>query len=51
MNALGLAAYPPDTVKAWGSYELALLYLAVFVALALAGGGRFAVERLLPRRR
>jgi putative oxidoreductase len=51
MMGLGLAQYPADTVKGWGNPELALMYLLVFVALALAGGGRFSVERLFGRRR
>ena len=37
-SALGLASYPPETVKGWGNPELALMYLVVFLALALAGG-------------
>jgi putative oxidoreductase len=51
MAGLGLAQYPPDTVKGWGNPELALMYLLVFLALALAGGGRFAVERFFGRKR
>ena len=31
--------------------ELALLYLVVFVFLALAGGGKFSVETIIQRRR
>ena len=51
LASFGLAQYPADTVRAWGNYELALMYLLIFLGLALAGGGRFAVDRLLPRRR
>jgi putative oxidoreductase len=36
-----------DTLKAWGNPELALLYVAVMLALVLAGGGRFSLDRLL----
>jgi putative oxidoreductase len=50
-SALGLATYPPETVKGWGNPELALVYLLVFLALALAGGGRYALERLIGSRR
>jgi putative oxidoreductase len=46
---LGLASFPPETVKAWGKPEMALIYALPFVALALVGGGRFALERLLRR--
>lgn len=48
---VGLREYPEETVKGWGNPELALMYLVVFLALALAGGGRFALERLLKRSR
>jgi putative oxidoreductase len=37
------------TVERWGDPELAAVYLAVFVALALMGGGRFSVDRFLRR--
>ena len=46
---LGLASFPPETVKSWGNPELALVYLLPFLALALMGGGRFALERLARR--
>jgi len=51
MIGLGLAQYPPDVVKGWGNPELALVYLAIFLALALAGGGGFSVERIFGKRR
>lgn len=51
MIGLGLAQYPPDAVKGWGNPELALAYLLIFLALALAGGGRFSVERIFGKRR
>lgn len=47
----GLAAPTPEDVEAWGSPEKALLYLLVFVALALLGPGRWSVGHLLARRR
>lgn len=46
---LGLLQTDAKTVAEWGDPELALLYLVAFLALALLGGGRFAVERLLRR--
>jgi putative oxidoreductase len=51
LSALGLRSYPPETMKAWGNPELALMYLLVFLALALAGGGRFSLDRLIRSRR
>jgi putative oxidoreductase len=42
---LGLWHGSPDTLKSWGSPELALLYALPFVALVLAGAGRFSVDR------
>jgi putative oxidoreductase len=49
MAGLGLARYGDDTLKAWGNPELALVYLVAFAALALLGGGRFALERAFGR--
>jgi putative oxidoreductase len=51
LSALGLRSYPAETTKAWGNPELALLYLVVFLAIALAGGGRYSLERLIRSRR
>ena len=47
----GLAATPPAVVESWGSPEKALIYLLVFVALALLGPGRWSLDHLLARRR
>jgi putative oxidoreductase len=45
---LGLrAAVPEDTLRAWGNPELSAVYLAVFLAVALLGPGRFALDGLL----
>ncbi len=41
----GLKEIAPETAKAWGSPELALVYLLAFVALALAGAGRLSLDR------
>ncbi len=46
---LGVLDAAPETVERWGNPELAAVYLAVFLALALMGGGRFSVDRLLRR--
>ena len=46
---LGAMQVAPETVEKWGSPELAAVYLAVFVALALMGGGRLSVDRFLRR--
>jgi putative oxidoreductase len=48
---LGLLQADAKTVESWGNPELALVYLAVFVALALLGGGRFALERVFGGKR
>jgi putative oxidoreductase len=47
LAALGVRAYPEEVLKGWGSPELALVYLLVFLAIALAGPGRFALERVI----
>jgi hypothetical protein len=49
MAWLGLASYPEEARKAWGNPELALVYMAAFIALAAMGGGAFALERVLGR--
>ena len=45
LGKLGLLTVTPENEKAWGNPELALMYLCVFIALALAGGGRFSLDR------
>jgi putative oxidoreductase len=42
---VGVKAVTPEDAKAWGSPELALVYLLAFVALALAGAGRISLDR------
>lgn len=51
LSWLGLAPVPAETLKAWGNPELALVYLAIFLALALVGPGRFSADRALGRGR
>ena len=45
LGKLGLMTVTPENEKAWGNPELALMYLCVFLALILAGGGRFSLDR------
>ncbi len=49
--ALGAMKASDETVRSWGNPELALVYLLVFGALVLTGGGRFSLERVRPFRR
>jgi len=51
LNAIGLLHATPEQLKSWGNPELALVYLAIFLAIALLGGGRFALDTLLGRKR
>jgi putative oxidoreductase len=44
---LHLRSAGEDTLKAWGSPEMALLYLACFLAVALMGAGRYSLDHLL----
>jgi putative oxidoreductase len=46
---LGILDIPAETREKWGSPELAAVYLAVFLAVALMGGGRLALERVFHR--
>jgi putative oxidoreductase len=48
---LGLMEVPPERLTAWGNPELAIVYLIVFLALALAGGGGLSVDGLRAGRR
>jgi putative oxidoreductase len=48
--ALGAMQVPEETQRSWGNPELALVFLLVFTTLVLAGGGRFALERIWRRR-
>jgi len=47
---LGLASFSEETIKAWGKPELALLYLAAFVAIGLLGPGRLALDTFIGRK-
>jgi putative oxidoreductase len=48
---LGLLQVSAETLKAWGNPELALAYLLPFLALAVAGAGRYSLDALIGRRR
>ncbi|HET8646168.1 MAG TPA: DoxX family protein [Vicinamibacteria bacterium] len=48
---VGLMEVPPERLTAWGNPELALLYLAAFLAIALAGAGALSVDGLRGGRR
>jgi putative oxidoreductase len=52
LSFVGLAPVPDATRQRWGDPELAFVYLLIFVALALLGGGNYSLQRLLrkPRR-
>ena len=49
--ALGAVQVSEETRGSWGNPELALVYLLAFGALALTGGGRFSLDRVLRGRR
>jgi putative oxidoreductase len=49
--AVGAMRASEETVRSWGNPELALVYLAVFATLVWTGGGRLALDHVLPRRR
>jgi uncharacterized membrane protein YphA (DoxX/SURF4 family) len=42
---------PPERLTAWGNPELALVYLAAFLAVALAGAGALSVDGMRGGRR
>jgi uncharacterized membrane protein YphA (DoxX/SURF4 family) len=44
---LGLLQLSADSLKAWGNPEGALVYLTVFLAVALIGPGRFALDAMI----
>jgi len=51
LSLVGLGHATPEQLKEWGNPELALAYLAVLVAVALLGGGRFSLDAGLGRKR
>ncbi len=43
----GINPVSAEVLESWGNPERAALYLLIFVALALMGGGRFSLDRLV----
>jgi putative oxidoreductase len=43
---LGLLQVPPERLTLWGNPELALVYLAIFLAVVLAGPGGLALDAM-----
>ena len=48
---VGAASVPEDEIASWGNPERAAVYLVIFIALALLGGGRLSLDQLIARRR
>jgi putative oxidoreductase len=48
---LGLMEVPPERLTAWGNPELALVYLAAFLAVGLAGAGGLSIDGMRSGRR
>lgn len=46
---LGLSSPSAEEVESWGNPERAATYFLIFCALALLGGGRFSLDRMLRR--
>lgn len=51
LDATGLVDASPDELERWGNPEMALVYLLVFLAVALTGPGRFSFDHLVRGRR
>jgi putative oxidoreductase len=47
LAALHLHSVSDETLRAWGSAELAVLYLAIMVAIALTGPGRLSADAVI----
>jgi putative oxidoreductase len=50
LSWVGISPASEESLKAWGNPEMALLYLLVFVAIALVGAGAFSIDAKLGRR-
>jgi putative oxidoreductase len=48
---LGLLQVDEKTRQSWGNPEMALLYLLLFVGVALVGPGRYSLDARIARRR
>lgn len=51
LAAAGLAAASEEQLKAWGNPEMATLFLLIFLALLLSGGGGWSLDAALTRRK
>jgi putative oxidoreductase len=51
LNFLGLREVSPEQLQKWGNPELPLLYLIVFLAIALLGPGQIALDRFVSRKK
>ncbi|MDX1383845.1 MAG: DoxX family protein, partial [Thermoanaerobaculia bacterium] len=51
LSFVGLAPVPDETLERWGDPEMSFLYLLIFVALAILGGGRYSLQRLFRKPR
>jgi len=47
---IGVLSVSEETQRSWGNPEAALVFLIVFLAVAVLGGGRFALDRIVRRR-
>jgi putative oxidoreductase len=45
----GVSPVSEEVLESWGNPERAAVYLLIFVALTLVGGGRFSLDRLARR--
>ena len=45
----GINPVTEDVLESWGNPERAAVYLLIFLALTLTGGGRFSLDRLVRR--
>lgn len=51
MNWIGAVRVPEDVLESWGNPERAAVYLLIFLALILMGGGRFSLDRAIRKKR
>jgi len=47
---LGLVSVPEETLRGYGGPELAILYLLIWLALLILGGGRLSLDTRLQKR-
>jgi putative oxidoreductase len=50
LNAVGLSSAPPETLKAWGNPELAIVYGLAMLCLVFCGPGRISLDGMIRRR-